>query len=86
MLNVSLLRGRMAEKGLSQRQLAKAIGISDNTLSSRMCLHTPLNTDEIESICSVLNIVEPIDKINIFLHNPSQNRDKINDGKQSKSA
>lgn len=76
MLNVNLLKGKMAEKGYSQKELAKAIGISDNTLSSRMCLHTPLNTDEIERICGVLDITESDDKINIFLHQSSQNRDR----------
>lgn len=76
MLNVNLLRGRMSEKGYSQRQLANKIGISENTLSSRMCLHTPLNTEEIENICNVLDIIEPDDKINIFLGVSSHNRDE----------
>lgn len=76
MLNVNLLKGKMVERGYSQKELAKAIGISDNTLSSRMCLHTPLNTDEIERICDILDITEPNDKINIFLHKQSHNRDE----------
>lgn len=66
MLNADLLRAWMVEKRYSQRSLARAIGMSENTLSSRMCLHTSLNTDEIDNICSVLDIVDPNDKINIF--------------------
>ncbi len=76
MLNVNLLKGRMIEKGYSQRRLAQKIGISENTLSSRMCLHTPFNTDEIENICDALEIVKSEDKINIFLLLPSHNRDE----------
>ena len=76
MLNVNLLKGRMTEKGYSQRRLAQKIGISENTLSSRMCLHTPFNTDEIENICNVLEITKPEDRINIFLSFSSQNRDE----------
>lgn len=75
MLNVDLLRAKMAEKRHSQRSLARAIGMSENTLSSRMCLHTSLNTEEIDNICEVLDIINPSDKINIFLHSPSQIRD-----------
>ncbi|MDO5398962.1 MAG: helix-turn-helix transcriptional regulator [bacterium] len=76
MLNVDLLRARMVEKRYSQRSLARAIGMSENTLSSRMCLHTSLNTDEIDNICNVLGIIDPTDKINIFLRPSSQMRDE----------
>ena len=76
MLNSKKLLGRMAEKGYSQSRLAKAIGISDNTMTSRMKSRSAFNTDEIDSICDALEITNSLDKIDIFLWHPSQSRDE----------
>ena len=76
MVNIHKLKGRMVEKGYTQCALAKSIGMSDNTLSSRMNLRTPFNTDEIERICDTLDIISDKEKIDIFLADTSQNRDE----------
>ena len=77
MVNVHKLKGRMAEKGYTQRALAKKLGMSVNTMSSRLTLRTPFNTDEIEKMCDELDITSAEEKIDIFLPETSQNRDKI---------
>ena len=78
LLNVKKLLGRMVEKGYTQRKLAKAIDMSENTMSSRITLKTSFNIDEIERICNVLGIVDNSDKIEIFLFSSSHNRDENN--------
>lgn len=72
MLNRNLLKSAMAKEGYTQERLAESIGISPNTLSSRMTGATPFNTDEIDDICSVLNIIHNSEKADIFLAPPSQ--------------
>ena len=76
MLNSKKLLGRMVEKGYSQKSLAKAIGISDNTMTSLIKLRSSFNTDEIDNICDVLGITDNSEKVEIFLHNPSHIRDE----------
>ena len=79
MLNRDLLKSAMARAGYhSQGALAKRIGISENTLSSRMLGTSSFNTDEIDIICDVLNIQSNDEKAAIFLSCPSQNRDDVN--------
>lgn len=73
MLNRNLLKAAIARAGYTQERLAESIGISSNTLSSRMTGATPFNTDEIDDICSVLNINRNSEKADIFLASPSQN-------------
>lgn len=72
MLNKNLLRAAIAASGYTQEKLAESIGISSNTLSSRMVGSSCFNTDEIDKICSVLRITSNDDKANIFLASPSQ--------------
>lgn len=72
MLNKNLLRAAIAASGYTQEKLAESIGISSNTLSSRMVGSSCFNTDEIDKICSVLCITSNDDKANIFLSSPSQ--------------
>lgn len=73
MLNRNLLKAAIAKAGFTQGQLAECIGISSNTLSSRMVGTSHFNTDEIDKICSVLHITCNSEKADIFLSHPSQN-------------
>lgn len=68
MLNKNLLKGAIARKGLTQRKLAKLIGMSENTLSSRMVGSSMFNTDEIDEICKILDINDNSEKADIFLN------------------
>jgi transcriptional regulator with XRE-family HTH domain len=63
----NLLRSYIAKAGLTQRKLAAIIGMSENTLSSRMSGKTQFNTAEIENICDVLGIKDGASKASIFL-------------------
>lgn len=61
------LKGKIVEAGYSQRSLAKEIGLSVNTLNSKVNGKIPFNTVEIEAICLKLGITEPAEKASIFL-------------------
>lgn len=66
-MSTNKLKGRIVEAGYSQRSLAQEIGMSKNTLNSKVNGKTPFNTVEIELICSKLGIVDPVEKAVIFL-------------------
>lgn len=70
------LTARMVRAGYNQRSLARAIGVSKNTICDKINGKRPFDTEEIESICALLSITAGQDKIDIFLPSPSQNRDE----------
>lgn len=43
------------------------MGVSRNTLSSRLSGHSSFDTEEIINICKILDIREPSRKVEIFL-------------------
>ena len=61
------LKGKIAEAGYSQRSLATKLGMSKNTLNSKVNGKIPFNTNEIEKICEVLGIHDGAEKASIFL-------------------
>ena len=71
MLNRNLLRAAIVASGYTQEKLAESIGISSNTLSSRMVGTSFFNTEEIDKICEVLNITNNEQKADIFLASSS---------------
>ncbi len=78
MLNKNLLKAAIAKAGTTQEKLAESIGISPNTLSSRMTGASCFNTDEIDKICEVLCIVNNSEKADIFLASPSHKWEDAN--------
>lgn len=54
--NYSKLLGRMKERGITQEQLAKEIGINEATLNSKLNNRFQFKADEIDAICRVLDI------------------------------
>lgn len=76
MLNKNEFNGALARAGMTNKELAGKIGVSKNTISSRITGKSCFNTDEIDKICEVLNITEDSVKAHIFLYQPSQYRDK----------
>lgn len=66
-MSVNKLKGKIAEAGFTQRSLAKALGMSKNTLNSKVNGKTPFNTLEIQKICALLHIQENAEKADIFL-------------------
>ena len=62
-MNVNKLRGIIVEKGLSQQEVAKAIGMSGKTFYLKMKKGS-FGTDEAEKMISLLDIENPAE---IFL-------------------
>ena len=71
MVDVRKLRARMVLKGYNQKRLVKelnnrGIKINENTFSSKMN-GKPFDTDLVDGICDILEIVVPAEKAEIFL-------------------
>ena len=72
MVNIAKLKARMVLKGYNQRTLAKACKdkgykTSENTIYAKMNDRSPWTCDDIDMMCDVLEIVDPADKVDIFL-------------------
>ena len=63
----NLLRGAIIAQGLTMQSVAQKIGISRNSMSARMNGKVPFNADEIEKLCVLLGISDPVKKVEIFL-------------------
>ena len=75
LLNANMLKAAMVRAGYTQQDLAKEIGISANTLTSKLKGERCFNLDEIDKVCDTLDIVENDEKCAIFLSSTSPNRD-----------
>ena len=60
----SNLRGKMAQRGITQEQLADKIGINKSTLNVKMNGRYAFANDKILAICKVLDI--PTDEISKY--------------------
>lgn len=58
-MNANLLRGKIAEVGLTQGQLAEMAGMSSNSLSRKLSGKRDFRLEEVQRICSALNIDDP---------------------------
>lgn len=58
-LNANLLRGKMAEKQISQGELAKRIGMSENSLSRKLLGIRDFRLAEVVKIINELQIENP---------------------------
>lgn len=63
----NILKGKMVEAGYSQRSLAAAMKMSKNTLSKKINGISTFKSNEIISLCDLLNIVDNDEKARIFL-------------------
>lgn len=66
-MQANLLRAQMARVGITQAEVAKACGITENTLSNKLSGKTEFKADEIVAICDILQIENPALKNDIFL-------------------
>lgn len=55
------LKGLLYEKRMTQRQLAKEIGISEKTIGLKMAGECEFTFSEVYKICRVLGIENPFD-------------------------
>ena len=60
-MNMNLLKGAIASNGITQKELAKIIGMSNNSLSRKIQGQREFTLGEVVSICKALNISEPAD-------------------------
>lgn len=58
MIDTNALRGRIAEKGYSQADVAKAIGITPKTFYTKMDKKV-FGSDEIDAMIDLLDIKDP---------------------------
>lgn len=65
MIDTNKLRGLIAERGLSQRKVASALGMAEKTFYAKM-KRGVFGTDEVEQMVELLSIDNPVD---IFLAN-----------------
>ena len=72
-MNKMKLIGKIAENGYTQKSLAKKLGMSENTLGSRINGKSSFNVDEVMALCEILNISDNAEKAAIFLSCASQN-------------
>lgn len=54
------LRGILAERGISQKEVAKAIGMNENYFSDRMTGDVDFRWSEVVKICRLLEIENPL--------------------------
>ncbi len=60
MVDSDKLRGIIAERGMSQRQVAKHLGIAEKTFYAKMERRV-FGTDEVETMIDLLNIGNPVE-------------------------
>lgn len=56
MLNIGKVRGRLAELRLTQKDVAKALGIAQSTASQKLNCVRPLDLDEAEKLAELLRL------------------------------
>ena len=66
-MKVNVIRSKMALLGKSQKQIAEMLGISRNTMSSRMTGHSSFTLEEVEKLCEILRIEDVDEQRYIFL-------------------
>lgn len=76
MINSKLLKKKIREAGYTQKTLSEKIGISASSISLKVNNRAYFNTLEVEAICHWLCLHRDPEKIAIFLHKPSQIKDK----------
>ena len=77
MLNSNLLKAAIVRQGYTQGEFAQKMGISHNTLTSRLTGSTPFNVDEIDRACEILELTSCDEICSIFLSGISQKQDNV---------
>lgn len=66
-LNTNALKGKIVANGYTQQQVASAMNLSLNTISSKINGKKAFTLPEVERLCSILKIDDPLEKCSIFL-------------------
>ena len=67
MLDANKLKAKIVEVGMTQGELARKIGISQNTFTRKISGRRDFTVGEIDRICTVLGITDNGQKAQIFL-------------------
>lgn len=72
MVDIQMLRSRMALKGYNQKKLvaemkSRGVKVSENTFSAKMKGKSSFDCDMVDVICDILEVKEPAEKADIFL-------------------
>ena len=73
MVQTNLLKGKIVMSGISRKELAKKIHMSESTLSDKINGKRSFTVDEVERLCEILGIVSSDEKVSIFLAKSYQN-------------
>ena len=65
-MNANLLKSEIVKNGLTQGDIAKALGMSKNTFTSRMQGKSDFGLEEANKICEILHIDDGKLKLAIF--------------------
>lgn len=68
MINRNKLLAKIVEAGMTQKTVAKSLGISLNTLNSKINGNGYFNTKQVVDLCKLLNIDDDNTKTSIFLN------------------
>jgi transcriptional regulator with XRE-family HTH domain len=71
-MNINKLRGKMAEKKITQKEMAEHLGISTQAFNRKMNGKVRFSNEDAIIICQKLNIEDLAERAEIFLDNPSQ--------------
>ncbi len=58
-MNVNKLKAKFVEHGMTQNDVAKSIGIANNSLSRKLAGKSEFTLGEVVRLCRVLEIAEP---------------------------
>ena len=67
MVSTNLLKAKIVANGMTQKELAKRIKRSPNTLNLKINNKKPFDIEEVFAVCEALSITDPQEKIDIFL-------------------
>lgn len=81
-MNASKLKAKIVERGMTQGEVAKMIGISANSFSRKLLGRRDFLLSEVISLCSVLEIDNPQE---IFLERKSQIRNTCDREEQQRA-
>lgn len=58
-MNLAKLRGALAEKGITQRELAKKLGLTTKSVNAKLNGRCKISVDEATSMSKILKLKEP---------------------------
>lgn len=68
MIDADRVRGRMAEKHITQKDIGDCLKVSKNTVSAIFAKKRDLKTSEVRQLCDLLEVTEDHDVVAFFMH------------------